>query len=143
MGPYCCYNTNLKVVMVGANGRGFGWLCDLPLLSVRDRIHPGPTLKTHPCCTHPKQNKHENAYDHKRESSGSGCRLTGRHQQLATLHKQCTLPKKKASSRRSILADAKMAACRLLRSTSDKTPPPPPPATSTGLHRPPPALHKF
>ena len=42
-GPYCCYNTNLKVVMVGANGRGFGWLCDLPLLSVRDRIHPGPT----------------------------------------------------------------------------------------------------
>ena len=43
MGPYCCYNTNLKVVMVGANGRGFGWLCDLPLLSVRDRIHPGPT----------------------------------------------------------------------------------------------------
>ena len=42
-GPYCCYNTNLKVVMVGANGRGFGWLCDLPLLSVGDRIHPGPT----------------------------------------------------------------------------------------------------
>ena len=23
-GPYCCYNTNLKVVMVGAIGRGFG-----------------------------------------------------------------------------------------------------------------------